>query len=556
MSVVLRNLTVSFRRTEEELPGIACRHLGLRGRPVRHWRILRRSLDSRHGRTPRLQYTLLLDLEPALEASLLARRRPLVERYEPRPTPVVPRVTDAADPRPVVVGAGPAGLFAAVRLAQAGCPPIVLERGPDVTERSKRWAAFLKRTAPFDPESNLLFGEGGAGAYSDGKLYTRVHDVRVQEVLDALVAVGAPGEIAYAAKPHIGSNLLPALVRNLRRKLVEDGVDFRFGVRLEDLELEPAHGAARSNEPHATPAARARLVGLHTSAGPLAATSCFLATGHSARETYRMLYRRGVAMVAKPFQMGVRVEHPQALIDRAQYGASAGHPQLPPAEYQWIAKRPDGDVFSFCMCPGGEILPATERAGFICVNGASRHQRRGLLANSGFVITLDLAGSEANPWADPFRGLELQERVESMAAGLAAHPFGAPGLRLADFLETRVSRDLPESSYPFPLTPAPFEEFLPPPVVASLRAGLQTLARRVDGFAGPEGLIVGPEARSSSPIRMLRDPHAFESTSVAGLLPIGEGAGFAGGILSAAIDGLRAAEAWIATHAPAAGRST
>ena len=525
MTVLLRNLNVPIDREETQLPGIVSRQLRLRRGELRDVTIVKRSLDSRKGRKPRYQFTLALELDADTETRLLAAKRPRVEAYT-APVAIAPA---QISPRraPIVVGAGPAGVFAAYRLAQAGTAPIVLERGPEVTERSKKWFGFLKGK-PFDRECNLLFGEGGAGAYSDGKLYTRVRDPRVQEILDLLVGAGAPAEIAYAAKPHIGSNLLPAIVRNFRKQLIELGVEFRFDTCLSGLLMDREH----------------RVVGAETSSAgneAMAADAIFLGIGHSARDSYRMLAACGVALENKPFQMGVRIEHSQEYIDGVQYGDAAGNPHLPPAEYQWVVRRDDGDVFSFCMCPGGEILPATELEGYICVNGASRFKRIGRFANSGFVVTVDPPAD-----AHPLAALDRQAEVERRAADLVGVPFAAPALRLEDFLSGDVSTTLPESSYPLDRVPVPFDEFLPPFVYASIRDGLQRLAQRTPGFTN-DAIVLGPEARSSSPVRIVRGAD-FQSTNTGGLYPIGEGAGYAGGIMSAAIDGMQAAEAWIDAH--------
>lgn len=529
MGVIYQNLSVPLGRDEARLPGLLHRRLKLRrDQSIHSWRILRKSLDARGGRSPRYEYTVLLELDPEVEDQLLARRRSPVRRHEPRDNISMPSVQ--AGSRPVVVGSGPAGLFAAYRLVQAGAAPLVLERGPEVTERSKRWFRFLK-AGDFDPECHLLFGEGGAGTYSDGKLYTRVKDRRVQEVLDVLVAAGAPGEIAYEAKPHIGSNLLPAVVRNLRKQLIERGAEFWFDSLLADIEVEPTDTGNK-------------LVGVKLGDGRSIATdSVFLAPGHSARDTLRMLADRGLAMEQKPFQMGVRIEHPQELINGIQYGASAGHENLPPADYRWVAKRAAGDVFSFCMCPGGEILPATEREGYICVNGASRYKRIGKFANSGFVVTVE-PEQLAPGTSQPLDLLAAQEAIEAKAAAAIKVPFAAPALRLRDFLAGDLSSSVPESSYPMDLVPCPFEEFLPDFVTPAIREGLAILTKRYPALDHEDALVVAPESRSSSPVRMLRDTETLESTSIHGVYPMGEGAGFAGGILSAALDGMRCAEAW------------
>ncbi len=525
MTLLIRNLALPLNLDEADLVGAAASELGIDVADLRVHSIVRKSLDARRRREPRFLYTLALELDPDLEAELLGRKSSPVEPFVAPPRVEV-RASFLAGPPPVVVGCGPAGMFAAWRLSEAGLAPIVIERGPDVTERTKRWNRFLRGDA-FDPESNLLFGEGGAGAYSDGKLYTRIRDPRVHEVLDVLVASGAPGSILYDAKPHIGSNLLPSVVRRMRRRLAERGADFRFSTRMTGLVIADGRVRGVELEP----------------GGVLEASAVFLGLGHSARESIRGLHRAGVAMQRKPFQLGARIEHPQETINRMQYGEHCNHPLLPPADYRLVAKLPDGDLFSFCMCPGGEILPATEKPGFICVNGASPLGRHGRFANSGFVITLE---PDRFPGAGVLAGIELQEKIEARAAALAEHPFGAPALRLGDFIGNRVTvGDLPDSSYPMPLTVAPFEEFLPPPVIDVLRAGLTSLCGRLPILRHPDALIVGPESRSSCPIRIVRDPESRQSTSTAALYPMGEGAGYAGGIVSAAIDGLRCAEAFL-----------
>lgn len=532
MTVVLRDLRVPLALEGRDVAELAARRLG---EDVLGARIVRKSLDARAGREPVFIYTLELKLSPDVEERVLnGQHAGQLGRSTSAPAP--PPVPAADRPelrsRPVVVGSGPAGLFAAWRLVADGFRPLLLERGPPVNQRSKDWYAFL-RGEPLQAESNLLFGEGGAGAFSDGKLTTRIKDPRVATVLDVLVTHGAPESCRWLAKPHVGSNALPGIVRSLRRALVAAGAEVRFGARVDDLLVESG-----------------RVVGVRCGDERIAAGAVVLAVGHSARDTVSMLFGHGVAISAKPFQMGLRIEHPQQLIDRLQYGAAAGHAALPVAEYSLVSRRPaggSGDVYSFCMCPGGEILPATERPGLLCVNGASPRARDGRFASSGLVMTVEPAAFGN----DPKRGLALRDRLEARAYQLGGGDFGVPGQRATDFLANRVSETLGPSSYPFAVRPAPLAEVLPDGALPALQAALRDFDRRMPGFAGHEALLVGPESRSSAPLRMERDEQTLVSTSHPGLYPVGEGAGWAGGIMSAAVDGLRAAEAIARTFAPA-----
>ncbi len=529
MTVLLRNLPLSLKQDDSDLGTAAAEHLGIDPQQVQVRSIVKRSLDARRSRPPRFLFSLALDLPSAMEQSLLIEDPPRVEPYRPPAVVEIAHLGSNNSKPPVVVGSGPAGLFAAYRLVQAGLEPVIIERGLEVTERTRQWNRFLKGDA-FNPESNLLFGEGGAGTYSDGKLYTRVKDPRVAEVLQILADHGAPQEILYDAKPHIGSNLLPSVIRRLRNSLRDRGAVFHFSTRMTGLRIDGGRICGVDLEP----------------GGTIEAEQVFLGLGHSARDSIRTLHDLGVAMEQKPFQVGARIEHPQDVINRMQYGPYfCTNPRLPAADYRLVARIPGGDVFSFCMCPGGEILPATEKAGFICVNGASPLGRRGRFANSGFVITLEPGefGAEG-----ALAGIDLQEKIESRAAAAAGQPFAAPALRLGDFVVGRPSTVLPESSYPLTLTPAPFDEFLPPRVLDALRRGLLELCTRLPILRHPDAIIVGPESRSSCPVRIIRDRETLESPSAAGLYPMGEGAGHAGGIMSAAIDGMRCAEAFVRRH--------
>ncbi len=528
MTLVVHDVVLPLGRSEQDLPRFVGRRLGIPPRSILNVVLHRRSLDCRRGRPPRWVCAVLIEVKPADRTRLLEAGR--AREWNPQRIEIS---SPEGMSRPVVVGTGPAGLFCAWRLVQGGISPRILERGPEVVERSKRWHRFIEG-GEFDPECHLLYGEGGAGTYSDGKLYTRVQDPRVAEVMQELVDHGAPEEILVDGRPHVGSNLLPSIVKRMRVSLQEKGAEFFFEHKLVDLTFD--------DNPD-----RCSITGvLIEKAGEQqrwSADAVFLATGHSARDVYRMLASHTVAMSPKPFQLGVRVEHPQSVIDQMQYGESVGHPDLPPADYSLVSKASGDDVFSFCMCPGGEILPSTEQEGYLCVNGASRYQRKSPWANSGFVVTLqpDRFGSSR----DPLAGIALQEQIERDAFEAAGGDFSAPALRLIDFIEGRVSKDLPRSSYPRKMKPTSFEKFLPGDILETLRVGLTDLVRRFPEFGDADALVTAPESRSSSPVRIDRDPETFESDGHGGLYPLGEGAGFAGGILSAAIDGMKAAEKWM-----------
>jgi uncharacterized FAD-dependent dehydrogenase len=430
----------------------------------------------------------------------------------------------------VVVGAGPAGLFAAYFLARHGYRPIVLERGPSVRERIGDVRALEAPGGPHDPESNYLFGEGGAGTFSDGKLTCRNTGPDVRRVLELFAECKGKASVLYDHRPHLGSNRLPAVVKALRQRIEGFGGEFRFRCRVEDLE--------RRDD---------RITGLVTSSGRIDASAVVLAIGHSARDTYEMLHRQGVAMVQKPFQIGVRIEHPQELVNRVQYGESPLERRLGAADYTLIAHGPS-DLFSFCMCAGGQVIPSVSEPGYFSTNGMSLSRRDTPFANSGFMITLEprhFGGDHI------LAGVELQRRFEAAAYVVGGREdYRCPIQRADDLLAGRLSDGHVPSSYRRGTVAAQIAELVPPQVAEALRGGLPILDRRWQGRFLPEATIVGPEARGSSPIRMPRHESTLESTNTAGLYPIGEGAGYAGGIVSAAVDGLRAARAIIAQYAP------
>ncbi|TNE88606.1 MAG: FAD-binding protein [Deltaproteobacteria bacterium] len=498
--------------------------IGVEPRRVLEAELIKKSLDARHKRQVwRAVFRVEVEDEDEVLARMPGLRRWLDRddlRYG-RALPVPPAGSWPDTLRPIVVGAGPAGLFAALAFAEAGAPVVLLERGGAVGDRVKAVNGHWRGKLELDGENNLLFGEGGAGTFSDGKIYTRRRDGEIGYILRRLVDFGADPEILTDALAHLGTDRVRALLPVFRQRLVDLGADVRFGARVGRILVEEG-----------------RAVGVRLADGEtLRGGPVFMAAGHSARDTAKMLIDAGVDAVARPIAIGARIEHPQALVDRGLYGQERG--ELPPASYR-LAHNPEGarKAHTFCMCPGGMVVPASERDDRVVVNGMSFAARRSYWANSAVIaeVTVEDYGSE-----DPLAGLAFQDAIEAKAYELAGSNGNAPAQRVDDFLAGRGAvSELPKTSFPLGVTPVDLRELLPAPVVEGMVAAILAFDDKIPGFAGSEGVLIAPETRTTSPVRYLRDEHQC-STTVADLYPVGEGAGYGGGIVSSAIDGLRAA---------------
>jgi uncharacterized FAD-dependent dehydrogenase len=533
MPLVVRNLTLRLNEPEENLRRQIARVLEVPPADIRAFGVVRRSIDARKHNDIRRVYHVEVAVEGNEQKLLNRGKHGQVSLLAPEAPMRLDPGKQKLPHRPVIIGTGPAGLFAALQLCELGYRPIILERGQDVPQRHKALHLYYTK-GQFDPENNLLFGIGGAGTYSDGKLYSRTHDPRNAWVLQQLVRFGADPDILINAKPHLGSDKLPGVCRRMVEYIKECGGEVRYGARMVDLDIQDGS-----------------LWGVKLESGEtIPANLCILAIGHSARDTYRMLKDRGVALQAKPFQMGVRIEHPQGMINKNQYGQFSE--SLPAADYALVAKHAAGmgercgpDLFSFCMCPGGQILPSNESAGEICTNGASNSHRNTPFANSGLVVTI-MPGEFGD---DPLRGVEYQRKWERLAFELSGS-YAVPAQRATDFTAGRMSDGKMETSFPLGARSVDLPRMLPKLVIDALMRGLPMFNGMIRGYHSPEAIITAPETRASSPVRIPRDDTTRESINVAGLFPVGEGAGYAGGIVSSAADGMKSAEMIIQRFAP------
>lgn len=527
------------------------RALGVQSSDVVEAHLLKRSVDAR--KKARVHFVATYEVELAGSPRPSPAKGVNVGEAKPYPALDIPKLGDVFEatrqPRPVVVGTGPAGLFCALYLARAGMRPVVVERGSCVEDRVKAIDAF-NEGGPLNVSTNIQFGEGGAGTFSDGKLNTGTKSPHIRHVLEEFVAAGAPEEILWQAKPHIGTDRLIDVVRNMRTSIIEAGGELRFNTLMEGVQLDESAGRVRS----------VTLRNLITDElSELPANRVVLACGHSARDTFRMVRDAGFAMERKPFAVGVRIEHPQSLINQSQYGDAARHPALGAADYKLAVHTKDGrGVYTFCMCPGGEVVAAASEEGGVCVNGMSRFARDGENANSALLVGVEPADF---PGDDVLAGLEFQRMLERAAFDLGGGGYVAPAQTVGSFLSGQDGRsatlDEPfaNPTYPRGVAWRDLHECLPPFVAEAMAEALPLLDRKLAGFAHPQAVMTAVEARSSSPVRILRD-EGFQAliaedapaapamqAHATGLYPCGEGAGYAGGITSAAVDGLRVAEA-------------
>ena len=528
----INELKLPLDYTEGDLREKAARFLKVRPEDITELHIFRRSVDSR--KKADVHFVFTVDVEVAADEQRILKR---TDRKRVQPSvfynyePVEAKRTSGF--RPVVVGFGPAGMFCALTLAEAGLRPIVLERGHDADSRTRDVQNFWQNRA-LDTRSNIQFGEGGAGTFSDGKLTTGIKDPRQNKIMKDFVRFGAPEAILYTNYPHIGTDNLVHVVKNIRKEIIALGGEVHFGATLTDLIIANRyiHGVTWHTEDGMT--------------HDLETDCVVLALGHSARDTVTMLYNKGIKMMQKPFSVGARIEHPREFIDRAQYGSAAGHPNLGAANYKMACHPPHGrGMYTFCMCPGGTVVNAASEEGGIVVNGMSEYARDGENSNSALLVGIE---PEHFPNEHPLSGFDLQRQMEQKAFELGGRDYTAPAQLVGDFLKDRRSTRMGavRPSCPTGVTPSDIREVLPKSVTDIMADALLLMDQKLKGFAMEEAVLTAPETRSSSPVRILRDDYyecALGDMPLGGAYPCGEGAGYAGGIVSAAVDGIRVAEA-------------
>jgi uncharacterized protein len=522
----LSEVKLSLDRTEADIQAAILKKLSIAPKDLIRYTIFKRSYDAR--KRGAVSFVYVIDVETTRERQLLQRFK-----KDPHivPTPdtsyrYVAQTATKLEQRPIVIGCGPCGMFAGLLLAQMGFRPIILERGKAVHDRSVDTFGFWSK-AKFNPESNAQFGEGGAGTFSDGKLYSRIKDAQHhgRKVLAELVSAGAAPEILYVNKPHIGTYRLVKIVENIRKMIESLGGEIRFQSRVENIQIE-----------------QGQVCGVTLASGEeILSNHVILAVGHSARDTFEMLHHAGVYIEPKPFSIGFRVEHPQTLIDKCRLGSQVGHPMLGAADYSLVHHCANGrSVYSFCMCPGGQVVAATSEVGRVVTNGMSQYERSGKNANSGIVVGITPADYPGSPIA----GIEFQRRLEEKAFELGGGTYKAPGQLVGDFLTAQASTQLGtvKPSYKPGVHLCDLSSSLPDYAIEAIREAIPAFDKQIEGFSMHDAVLTGVETRTSSPICIKRGDD-YQSLNTKGLYPAGEGAGYAGGILSAGVDGIKVAEA-------------
>lgn len=505
--------------------------LGIKESELKSYNIYKESIDARKKGMINFVYTVDVELEN--EQKILKRKVKDVSVVSQKEYIGVESGEKKLNGRIAVIGSGPAGLFASLLLAQRGYKPLMLERGADVDTRSKDVSEFWKNRK-FKPESNVQFGEGGAGTFSDGKLTTRIKDIRCRKVLRELVEHGAPEDILYSHKPHVGTDILKDVVKNIREEIINLGGEVRFNSKVTDIEIES--GKIKSIYINGTEKYDVEAV--------------ILAVGHSARDTYRMLNKRGVEIIQKPFAIGARIEHPQEMINKSQYGDLYTHPRLGAADYRLIEHTSNGrTAYTFCMCPGGSVIASASEENEVVTNGMSEHSRDKENANSALLVNIN---PEDFGSSDPLAGIEFQQKYEKLAFRLGGENYNAPAQLVGDFLENKSSEKAGnvKPSYSPGVTFTNLSECLPDFVCETMREGIKMMGKRIKGFDMYDAVLTGVETRSSAPVRIVRNPDTFESSNTERLYPCGEGAGYAGGIVTAAVDGIKCAEKIIEIYSP------
>ena len=524
MAIIVSNLALPFNEPPQRAVEAALRRLSKPN--VKSAQIVRKAVDAR--KRSQIQFVYSVAVECENEDALIARfESPQIKRVINHKLEIKPAGRLLSTP-PVIAGFGPAGMFAGLLLARSGYCPVILERGAAVDERVQSVEHFWK-TGELDARTNVQFGEGGAGTFSDGKLNTRIGDARCRFVLEEFVKHGAPPEILYQAKPHIGTDLLRGVVKAIRKEIIELGGEIRFLTQLTGLNIKAD-----------------KLAGVVTSSGDIEAEVLILAPGHSARDTFDMLRKNGVAIEAKAFSVGARIEHLQKDIDTALYGAAAGNSLLPPGEYALSMRQNGRGVYTFCMCPGGLVVPAASEENMLVTNGMSEFSRGRRNANAALVVSV----SPEDFGEDVFAGVDFQRKLENAAFIAGGKNYRAPAQTVGSFLGRKTAINKIEPSYALGVNEYALDRIFPKQVSDMMREGLYSFGRKLRGFNDDSAVLTGVETRTSSPVRVLRDKSNMQSQAVSGMYPCGEGAGYAGGIMSAAVDGIAVAEKIIAENIP------